>query len=176
MLDLIPPAQNHSIERAFFPALLSRGDLVRAHVHRGYWIDIGTPEKYRQVHRDILAGRFPVDLDGERGPAGWIHPRATVSREARLVGPVYLGPGVVVAAGTVIGPDAVLVDDVLVGPGASVSESVLWAGCRVDAEARVGHSLLGPGVRVLANARLRGAVLGEGTIVSSYSVLENESA
>jgi NDP-sugar pyrophosphorylase family protein len=176
VLDLIPPAQNHSIERAFFPALLARGDLVRAHVHRGYWIDIGTPEKYGQVHRDVLAGRFPVALDGERGPAGWIHPRATVSEGARLVGPVYLGPGVVVAAGAVIGPNAVLVADVEAGTGASISESVLWAGCLVEAQARVAHSLLGPGVRVGANARLRGAILGEGTLVSPYSVLENQSA
>src|SRR6185295_18742725 len=51
-LALMPAAQNLSIERVFFPGLLGRGDLVRAWVHRGYWIDIGTPEKYLQVHRD----------------------------------------------------------------------------------------------------------------------------
>src|SRR6185436_15268178 len=37
-LDLMPKATNYSIERGFFPSLLSRGDFVRAHVHRGYWI------------------------------------------------------------------------------------------------------------------------------------------
>lgn len=176
ILELIPPAQNHSIERGFFPTLLARGDLVRAHVHRGYWIDIGTPEKYRQVHRDILHGRFPVDLDGQRGPHGWIHAQATVSPEARLIAPVYLGPGVVVEGDAVVGPDAVLVSDVVVGTGASVSESVLWAGCRVGARSRVLNTLLGPGVRVGEHASLRGAILGEGTLVSSYSVLENGTA
>ena len=55
---------NVSIERVFFPALLDRGDKVLGPVHRGYWIDIGTPEKYLQVHRDILNRRFPVPLDG----------------------------------------------------------------------------------------------------------------
>src|SRR5688572_12692208 len=63
-LSLMPPAVNHSIERAFFPALLARGDRVTGYVHRGYWIDIGTPEKYSQVHRDILEARFAVRLDG----------------------------------------------------------------------------------------------------------------
>jgi NDP-sugar pyrophosphorylase family protein len=176
VLDLIPPAQNHSIERGFFPALLSRGDLVRAHVHRGYWIDIGTPEKYRQVHKDILQGRFPVELDGQRGPHGWIHPQAQVSPEARLVGPVYLGPRVVVEANAVVGPDAVLVSDVVVGAGASVAESVLWAGCRVGAHSRVAGALLGPGVKVGEHAAVRRAMLGEGTLVSSHSVLENGTA
>ena len=176
VLDLIPPAQNHSIERAFFPALISRGDLVRAHVHRGYWIDIGTPEKYRQVHRDILHQRFPVALHGQRCPAGWIHAQAQVSAEARLRGPVYLGPGVVVEGNAVVGPDAVLVSDVVVAAGASVAESVLWAGCLVGANSRVVGALLGPGVKVGEHATLRGAVLGEGTVVSSYSFLENGTA
>ena len=173
VLDLIPPAQSQSIERAFFPALLARGDLVRAHVHRGYWIDIGTPEKYRQVQTDILNGRFPVALQGQRGPAGWIHPKARVAPKARLVGPVYLGPGVVVEAESVVGPETVLVSDIVVGPGASVAQSVLWAGCRVGAHGRVVQALLGPGVQVADHARLRGAILGEGTVVSSYSCLED---
>jgi mannose-1-phosphate guanylyltransferase len=176
VLDLIPPAQNHSIERGFFPALLARGDLVRAHVHRGYWIDIGTPEKYRQVHKDILHGLFPVDLHGQRGPHGWIHPQARVSNTARLVGPVYLGPGVAVGDEALVGPDAVLVSDVVIGAGAVVADSVLWDGCRVGAKSQVIGALLGPGVKVGEHAALRGAILGEGTIVSSYSVLENGTA
>jgi mannose-1-phosphate guanylyltransferase len=173
VLDLIPPAQNHSIERGFFPTLLSRGDLVRAHVHRGYWIDIGTPEKYRQVHRDILHDRFPVTLHGKRGPAGWIHPTARVAPEARLVGPVYLGPGSVVAPNATVGPDTVLVENVVVETAAEVVESILWAGCQVGSGSRLTKALLGPGVRVGDKAALRGAILGEGTVVSSYSVLEN---
>jgi NDP-sugar pyrophosphorylase family protein len=175
VLDLIPPALNHSIERGFFPALLGRGDLVRAHVHRGYWIDIGTPEKYRQVQTDILNGRFPVALQGQRGPSGWIHPEARVSPEARLVGPVYLGPGVVVEGASLVGPDTVLVSDVVVAPGASVTRSVLWAGCRIGAHGSVVQSLLGPGVDVGEHASLRGVILGEGTFVSSYSFVENQT-
>jgi NDP-sugar pyrophosphorylase family protein len=176
VLDLIPAGQNYSIERGFFPALLSRGDLVRAHIHRGYWIDIGTPEKYRQVHRDILHDRFPVALHGQRGPEGWIHTGARVSPGARLVGPVYLGPGAVVAPNATIGPDTVLVGNVVVEPGAEIVGSVLWDGCQVGGGSQLTRSLLGPGVRVGDNVVLRDAILGEGTVVSSHSVLENGAA
>ncbi len=47
-----------SIERSFFPSLIERGETFVAYVYRGYWIDIGTPEKYMQVHRDIMDGRY----------------------------------------------------------------------------------------------------------------------
>jgi len=83
VLDLMPEGVNYSIERGFFPTLLARGDLVRAHVHRGYWIDIGTPEKYLQVHRDILNRRFPVALDGAPRAEGFVHPTARVPFSAR---------------------------------------------------------------------------------------------
>ena len=47
-----------SIERSYFPSLIERGETFVAYVYDGYWIDIGTPEKYLQVHRDIMDGRF----------------------------------------------------------------------------------------------------------------------
>ena len=47
-----------SIERSFFPSLIERSETFVAYVYRGYWIDIGTPEKYTQVHRDIMDGRY----------------------------------------------------------------------------------------------------------------------
>jgi NDP-sugar pyrophosphorylase family protein len=169
-LELMPPAVNHSIERAFFPALLSRGDQVRAYVHRGYWIDIGTPEKYLQVHRDILSGRFPVSLDGEARAGGVVHPRAEVAEKTGLQAPFYIGPGCTVAAGATVGPDAVLTASVTVAPGAVVTDSVLWEGTSVGEAARVEGALLGPRVSVGAYARVGpGAVLGEGSVVTDHS-------
>ncbi|MBI3931888.1 MAG: NDP-sugar synthase [Acidobacteria bacterium] len=169
-LALMPAGVNHSIERAFFPELLARGSLVRAHVHRGYWIDIGTPEKYLQVHRDILCGRFPVDLEGRTLRGGWVHESASVDAGAVLEAPFFVGPGCRVEEGASLGPETTLVADVRLMAGARVRESVLWSGGVVAEEAQVEGALLGTGVRVCAHASVRpGAVLGEGSVVSPHS-------
>lgn len=169
VLELMPPRVNHSIERAFFPALLARGDLVLGPVHRGYWIDIGTHEKYRQVHRDILSGRFPVRLDGAPREGGVVHPGARLDSGARLLAPFYIGPGCDVSAGAEIGPGTVLVGGVRLEKGARVADSVLWPGTSIGAEARIDGALLGGNVRVGRNAQVVGAVLGEGSVISDYS-------
>ncbi len=169
VLELIPPAVVHSIERGFFPALLARGDVVLGPVHRGYWIDIGTPEKYRQVHRDILSGAYPVSLEGEKRAGGHVHASATIDPRASLKAPFFVGPRCRVDAEALVGPGAVLVDTVHLAAGAQVDDSVLWTGCAVGPEARVSGALLGPGVTVGRSAVVRGSVLGEGTIVSEYS-------
>jgi mannose-1-phosphate guanylyltransferase len=166
----MPPGENHSIERKFFPALLRRGDLVRAWVHRGYWIDIGTPEKYLQVHRDILEGRFPVALDGVARGGGWIHPGAHVEEGVELEPPFYVGPGCRLAAGSHVGPGAVLCRNVTVANGVWVRDSVVWDGSDLAEFASVEGALLGSRVRVGHHARLApGAFLGEASVVSDHS-------
>jgi mannose-1-phosphate guanylyltransferase len=169
VLALMAPGVNVSIERFFFPALLDRGDKVLGPVHRGYWIDIGTPEKYLQVHRDILNRRFPVPLDGEPRAEGFVHRDARVDDGALLDGHFYVGPGCVVAAGARLGPDAVLVADVRLEPGAYVRDSVLWRGTSVAADCHVEGCLVGPGVRLGRCGVLRNAALGEGSVLSDHS-------
>ena len=168
-LALMPPAVNHSIERSFFPALLARGDRVMAHVHRGYWIDIGSPEKYLQTHRDILDGRFQVDLDGAPVARGWVHPSASVSGST-LDGPFYVGPRCVVAPGARIEPGAVLTENVTVAPGARVRDSVVWSGTEIGDDSVVEGALLGARVRIGRNVRVApGTVLGEGAVLPDFT-------
>jgi NDP-sugar pyrophosphorylase family protein len=169
VVEMMPAGVATSIERSFFPALLARGDRVLGPVHRGYWIDIGTPEKYLQVHRDILNRRFRVPLAGSPRADGFVHEGAHVSPDALLDGHFYVGPGCVVEGAARLGPDAVLVSDVRVERGACVRDSVLWAGARVAADCEIEGSLVGPGVRLGASSRIRNAVLGEGSVVSDFS-------
>jgi NDP-sugar pyrophosphorylase family protein len=168
-LELMAAGVNTSIERVFFPALLERGEKVLGPVHRGYWIDIGTPEKYLQVHRDILNRRFAVALDGSPRAEGVVHPTARVSDEALLDGHFYVGPGCEVEPGARLGPDAVLVADVRVRPGAYLRDCVLWRGVEAGPDCEVQGSLVGPGIRLGRSSVLRGAVLGEGSAVSDFS-------
>jgi NDP-sugar pyrophosphorylase family protein len=166
-LALMEPGVNLSIERRFFPALIARGDTVMAHVHRGYWIDIGTPQKYLEVHRDILRERFHVPLEG-RARGGWIHATARVLETAVLEPPFYVGPGCHVEGR--LGPDAALLSDVRLAPGASVVDSVVWAGSQLHEESRVEGSVLGERCRVGRHAVVGpGAVLGEGAVIPDFS-------
>ena len=65
VLDLLEPGKPASIERDVFPRLV--GDGLYGYVGDGYWLDIGTPERYLQGTFDILEGT--VD-DRGRGADG----------------------------------------------------------------------------------------------------------
>ena len=55
VLDLIPAGRKVSIETEVFPRLV--GDGLHGIRLDGYWVDIGTPERYLQASWDILEGR-----------------------------------------------------------------------------------------------------------------------
>ncbi len=169
-LAAIPEGAVHSIERGFFPGLLARGAPVFAHVHRGYWIDIGTPEKYLQVHRDVLRQTFPVAIGGEQRDGGWVHQTASVSPSARLVAPFYIGADCVIEKDAVVGPDACLGDEVQLAEGASVADTVAWQGTRFHGGSSARGALLGSNCEIGSHAAvLPGSVLGDGTSLTAYS-------
>lgn len=48
-----------------YKAALKAGAPLMAHLHRGYWADLGTPERLRRAEADLVAGRA-----GRLAPAG----------------------------------------------------------------------------------------------------------
>jgi mannose-1-phosphate guanylyltransferase len=146
VLDLIPPGENVSIERDVFPRLV--GDGLHGLLLDGYWVDIGTPERYLQASWDILEGRVETRVEPS-GPDVLIDPGAEVGEAATL------------------GPRAVVGPGCRIGAGAVVMGSVLLDGASVGENARVVDSILSPGAEVAAGAVVAGAVAAEGERVAS---------
>jgi mannose-1-phosphate guanylyltransferase len=67
-------------------------------------------------------------------------------------------------AGTVVGP-CWLGDGVVVADGATVGDSAVGPGCVVEARASVTGSVLLPRARVAADSVVSGSVLGPGSVV-----------
>src|SRR5207249_11934633 len=82
--DRIPKDTPWSIERSFFPSLIERCETFVAYVYRGYWIDIGTPDKYMQVHADIMDGRYRAAPFAGAAGAAWVAPEAKVEEGASV--------------------------------------------------------------------------------------------
>lgn len=170
--DRIPKDTAWSIERSFFPSLVERGDTFVSYVSRGYWIDIGTPDKYVQVHRDIMNGLYVVPpFSTARRTMAIVEPGARVEPGAELEGPVYLDEGVVVKAGARIGPYSVLGRQCQIGEGAHIERSILWPNVRVEQNAHIRESVLGRGCFVGHDATLERGVLGDKSEISEFSRL-----
>ena len=64
VIEAIPAGRAVSFEREVFPALVGNG--LYGYDAAGYWIDIGTPERYLEATWDLLAGRVGSTLPAAR--------------------------------------------------------------------------------------------------------------
>jgi mannose-1-phosphate guanylyltransferase len=171
--DRIPRDTSWSIERSYFPSLIERGETFVAYVYDGYWIDIGTPEKYAQVHRDVMDGRYEAPpFSGVQDGRVWTAPGARVDEAAAIEGPVFIDEGVVVKAGARVGPHTVLGRRCHVEEDAHVRGSIVWPNGRIGREASVEDAILGRHCHVGRGAAVApGTVLGDKSVVTDYSRL-----
>jgi mannose-1-phosphate guanylyltransferase len=175
VLDLIPSGGMVSIEREVFPRLVGQG--LYGHALDGYWMDIGTPDRYLQASWDILEGRVRTGAGDRVDGAGLlvedgagVDPAATVQPPALLEAGVTVGPEAsigaraVIARGSEVGEGAVVASSVVlrrstIGSGAAITDSILAPGVQIGKGARIGpDAVIGEGARVNA-----GVELGEGT-------------
>jgi mannose-1-phosphate guanylyltransferase len=141
----IPPDRAVSFEREVFPSLVGEG--LHGLEREGYWLDIGTLDRYLQATRDILSGEVTTEARPGFGPQAQVDPRALVFE------PVLAGSSCEVAADAEIGPDVTLGDGCAIGAGAIVRDASLHDGVRVAEGAVVVHAIVGPGEAVAAGER-----------------------
>jgi len=166
LLGEIPAGREVSIERELFPTLVGRG----LHGVRlpGYWIDIGTPERYLQANWDILERRLETSTGETIGPDGVLIEPGADCDQGMIEGPALIGAGSVLETGARVGPRTVLGAGCRVGEGAVVEGSVLLDRCVIGADARVAGAILSAAVEVDQGSTVEpGTVIGEGELVGA---------
>jgi mannose-1-phosphate guanylyltransferase len=150
VLDHIPAGRAVSIEKETFPELIRNGCGVYGHLLKGYWLDMGTQERYRQLHWDVMDGRFPLPMSGKK--MGDKNVRAgehvRIGQGVLLIPPVVLGDRVTIGDRSIIGPYAVIGNDCRIGRGVRIAHSILWDHCHVRTGAQLNRCILGFGTRV----------------------------
>jgi NDP-sugar pyrophosphorylase family protein len=167
VLDYVPEGENYSFEYGVFPALLEAGETFYAHVPEdAYWIDIGTPARYLQVHQDMLAGRVRgIKLKDRRGSSD----SSDLATHAEIDDLSVIGEDCTVKPGAQV-INSVLGEGVHVEEKARVENSVIWPHTRVGAGAQVVNAIVGRGCHIGRSAQVgAGAVLGDKTNLTDYT-------
>jgi mannose-1-phosphate guanylyltransferase len=161
VLDYIPEERmDRSLEQLVFPTLIGEGLRVQGFTSQAYWMDVGTSERYLQLHHDLLDGKMPACLDHAVKTDVPINGAAVASN-------VIIGASCEISVGARIAGPTVLGSGCRVGEKASIHGSVLWDKVTISARAVVRDSILAEGCVVGEDAIVEGAVLANGARVSS---------
>src|ERR687893_415258 len=90
VLDLLAPDEPASIERDVFPRLVGSG--LYAYVGDGYWLDIGTPQRYLEGTFDILEGTVGTNVRDRMGQ-NYLCVEDNVDNAGRVIPPALVESG-----------------------------------------------------------------------------------
>lgn len=143
-------------EQDLFPSMAAQGGPIFGYVFVEYWLDMGTPESYMKLHRDLLSRCGSTVIVGEG---------TELAPGARVEGCSVLGRACHIGEGSLI-VDSILWDEVKVGCGVEIRSSIIASrcqiedgcrleGCTLGEEVTIGaNNRLGPGIRIWAGKRL----------------------
>ncbi len=153
VLDRVPRDREFDFSKGLFPALLEEGAPLFGTVISGYWRDIGNLEDYWQAHLDVLHGEVNLKVAGKRiekvGTDVWVTEGVEIHPRARLRGTVILSEGTEVEE------------------NASLYNSIVGRGGKIEEEAQIEESVLWDQVVVGRRSRLRQSVIGSRSKIGS---------
>lgn len=183
VLKSIPAQTMFSFEKGVFPPLLQKGDLIYAFPSSCYWMDIGTPEKYHQLNRDLLNGEsnqftFTKNSHVSTAENSNIHKAAeitgptvigdncTIGEKAKLSGTVVIGSGSAIGDSVII-EDSVIWRNVKIEQGATIKNSIIADNCHIGAECTITDAVISNNVTITAGLNLKpGSKIWPDTLVS----------
>jgi len=171
VLSHIPHQANFSFERGLFPLLLDQGEPIYAYPSSAYWIDIGTPEKYFQLHRDLFSGSstWHIGPRGEEvlvGEQSYIHPAAQITGPAVIGSNCAIGHKVKLTGPVVIGSGGTILEDTV------IEESIIWRNAQLGQRVSLKNSIVADNCRLNDNCNIEDSILGDNVTVGSGYKLE----
>ena len=172
VLDLLEPDRPASIERDVFPRLVGEG--LYAYVGDGYWLDIGTPERYLEGTFDILEGTVATAV-GERMGDGFVCVEPGTDNDGRVIPSALIERDCRIAANARIGGRVGARDRR--ERRASTRRSSARSCCAARPSARTARCAAAsspPACEIGDNTHVEGlAVLGEGVTIGADNVVTN---
>ena len=131
VLETIPAGVKFEINRQVYPSLMQHGQLIRGHVHKGLWYEMGTPSLYLEGNMSLLAHGSDPALTALR------HADGLYLDQVRLPNTTEAAPPILIGRGSTLGPHCSLQGGVVIGrqcrigSGCALRSSILWDGARL---------------------------------------------
>jgi mannose-1-phosphate guanylyltransferase len=171
VLGMLEAEQPASIERDVFPRLVGEG--LYGYVSDGYWLDIGTPDRYLEGTFDILEGTVASAVR-ERMGDGYLCVETGVDNAGRIIPSALVESGCQIGEGARIGGRVVLERGVTVGENTTIERAVVMQGAEIGSRCTLSGCIIGGGVRIGDECHVDGmSVLGEGVTIGDGNVVSN---
>jgi mannose-1-phosphate guanylyltransferase len=168
ILSRISPQTPFSFEHQVFPQLAEK-KVVYAFPSSAYWLDIGTPEKYFRLHRDLLTGKCPEYAPEGKvtiGKGSNVHTTAQIKGLVSIGANCSIGRRVKISGMVVIGSGGIILEDSV------IEDVIIWRNATLGQRVYLKKSLLADNCHLSEDSVCENAVLGDNVTIASGGKVE----
>ena len=168
------------------PLIIELNKGVYAYELKGYWFDVGTPERYLEAALHLLRRLSPEDLEaktltnnvkvqGKSRESMELHKRILSqinSGEVKVDGENLIGRHVRLGKNIALA-DAIIDNYTIIDDNTSIYHSVVMDRCRIGANTVIRNSIIGRHTRIGKKALIESSVIGDDVIVGDEAKLVN---
>ncbi|MEF3306727.1 NDP-sugar synthase [Paenibacillus sp. GYB003] len=166
VLSCIPANREVSIERETFPLLIEKQVGVYGKTVSGYWMDMGTNERYRKIHWDLLNREYSLPIRGRENENGiWVGDHCEIGAGVLLVPPVLIGDYVKIGDRSVIGPNVVIGNRCILRQHVRCSDTIMWDRCKVNDGTHLKNCIFGYDLELGSRHILYEAVMNRNGVI-----------
>jgi NDP-sugar pyrophosphorylase family protein len=142
------PAGKSEINSDIYPRLISSGKVIRGHLHKGFWKELGNPRLYLDGAIAVLRGIQSPGLEGLKSSEGIYLDRVPFPTDVAIEPPAFIGWGAQIGTNTALLGGVVIGRQVTIGKGCSLRTTVVWDGARIGEGSRLSECIVTSGVFV----------------------------
>ncbi|BCD68134.1 sugar phosphate nucleotidyltransferase [Nitratiruptor sp. YY09-18] len=129
ILDFIPKGEPFDFAKDLFPLLMQEGIDLLGYTAHGYWRDVGNPESYREVHRDVFLEKVRFAIPGKviEYPEGtlYLQGKSKIDKSIEIIDTVVIGDNVKIGKNSRL-HNVTIGDNVTIGEECKLRNSILW--------------------------------------------------
>jgi mannose-1-phosphate guanylyltransferase/phosphomannomutase len=177
ILDYIPDNIPFDFSKDLFPKLMKEGITLYGYNAKGYWRDVGNPESYREVNKDILKEKVKIDFEGEKlvYPSGVLYTKTKdLPASLEVVGRVVLDENVKLEENITL-ENVVIGKNCHVGKNTYIKDSVLWWDIKIGNNCKFLNSVICNNNIIENNVRAEhGVIIAEGCEIKDNVAFEKD--
>ena len=139
-----------------------------------YWIDLGTHEKYRQAHQDILEGKLTNTKYFKKFYVNnvAIGVGTKLSKKTELYGPVVIGENCKIENKVTLNEFTVIGNRCHIAENVYLERCIIWDDVIIESGARLTGCIIGKNSHIGSHSSISdGVVLGDNNRIQPYSYL-----
>ncbi len=178
ILKYIPENVPFDFSKDLFPLLMKQGITLYGYKAKGYWRDVGNPESYREVFKDIFSGKVKVFIPGEKVTKDtgviYVEEGSQIPDNVKVEGTVVLGKNVTLKDNVSL-KNVVIGDRTEINKNTSINDSVIWWETKIGENCFFNNSVICNNVEIGNNVKAeKGVIIAEKTEVEDNVVFEKD--